>query len=82
MSKMINKQVMGILVIIVGVILLPILSTSIGTATSALGTGNAQTNALLGILPLVFTVGLVVFGVYSFIQGMRESSGGGGGGRM
>ena len=75
MSKMINKQVMGILVIIVGVILLPILSTSINAATASVN--NAQTTALLGILPLVFTVGLVVFGVYSFIQGMRESNGGG-----
>ena len=77
MSKMINKQIMGILVIIVGVILLPILSTSVNSAVSALSPAASYTAvvSLLRILPLVFTVGLIVYGVCQFVQGIREKCG-------
>lgn len=77
MSKMVNQQVMGILVIIVGIILLPILSSSVNTAVSALTPSENYTAvaSLLRILPLVFTVGLIIFGVYQFVQGMRNGNG-------
>lgn len=72
LAPKIGMMVGGIVVIIVGVLLIPILASSVDSGRTALTTStttHTQVISLLNILPLLFAVGLILFGVGSFVAG-------------